>query len=85
MINIAYVAFLGRPPQCPSAVLVCVAMTDYVFSPSATVPAGQTNSNVYPRLRPNQSLRSEVLAMGHRLAADPAVQTAIVNDIVVSI
>ena len=59
--------------------------SDYVFSPSATAPTDQAGGQVYPRLRPNQTLRGEVLAMGHRLAAHPAVQNAIVDDLVVRI
>lgn len=58
--------------------------SDYVFSPSATVPSGPTGGQIYPRLRHNQVLRREVLAMGHRLAAHPGVQNAILDDLVVS-
>ncbi|CAM9657123.1 unnamed protein product, partial [Ectocarpus sp. 12 AP-2014] len=62
-----------RAPATPS---------DYVFSPSATVPSGPAGGQVYPRLRHNQVLRREVLAMGHRLAAHPGVQNAILDDLV---
>ncbi|CAN0258960.1 unnamed protein product [Ascophyllum nodosum] len=62
-----------RSPAAPS---------DYVFSPSDAVPSEQRGGHLYPRLIPNQSLRGEVLAMGNRLAADPTVQTAILNDLV---
>lgn len=72
---------IGRPHQ-PTH-LRPPPFTDYVFSPSATVPAGLTGGQVYPRLRHNQVLRGEVLAMGRRLAAHPGVQSAIIDDLVV--
>lgn len=56
---------------------------EYVLSPSAPVPSGRSDGQVYPRLRRNQALREEVLAMGHRLAAHPGVQNAIMDDLAV--